>query len=240
MPLVDPRQNALLALLPASVMQRLEQDLTVISGAAGDVLLQPGQPINDVYFPLDLVVSLDQPVTDDIGDAAAAPGVALTGREGAIGIEPFLGAETSISRATVRVEGRALRLSAATLRAEFARAGAFQRLLLRSADALLAQVSAIAACERVHPIQQRLIRWLLLCDDRALRGGIGLTQESLSELLGVRRASISAAASQLQSAELIAYRRGNIMILDRIRLEGLSCKCYREIKARYKGYLSAG
>lgn len=235
--MIDPGQNSLLAMLPDSVMQRIKQDLTMVEGVPGDVLLHLGEPIHDIYFPLDLVVSLDYVVGDGIDDAAAAPGVALAGNEGVVGIEPFLGAETCVNRATVRIAGRAVRLDAEPLREEFARAGAFHRLLLRSADALYSQVSATAACERVHTVVQRLIRWLLLCDDRAPFRNLGLTQESLSQLLGVRRASVSAAAGQLQSAGLIAYRRGNIMIVDRSGLEARSCKCYREIKARYESYL---
>ncbi len=133
---------------------------------------------------------------------------------------------------TVSTFGDMLRIKHAALLAEFSRAGVFQRLVLSSADSLFAQCCAIGACERVHSIRQRLIRWLLLFDDRIPNRDLGVTQAALSQLIGVRRASVSEAASGLQAQEFIAYQRGHIKIVDREGLEAGACRCYREIKRR--------
>ena len=231
--MVDPRQNHLIAMLPEPVRQRIDREWSIVSAAPGDVLIDPGEPIVDVYFPLDAVASLDQVVSDDVEDHATGPGVALIGNEGIIGIETLLGAEDSINRATVRIGGQLIRLGAATLLEEFARGGVVHRLVLRSADALMGQSCAIGACERVHSVRQRLVRWLLMFADRVSADEIQLTQDSLAQLLAVRRASVSAAAGELQAASLIAYQRGAITIRDRHRLEADACSCYRHIKARY-------
>lgn len=230
------KRNSICAMLPESVTQRIESAFTVVAAAPGDVLMQAGEPAESVWFPLDLVVSLDQ-VLDDSDDVSVAPGVALVGSEGVIGLEPMLDAETAVNRSTVRIGGRVLRLEANVLREEFARGGVLHRLLLRHADALFCQVCAVSACERVHSVRQRLVRWLLLFDDRLRLQDVELTQESLSQLMGVRRVSISAAASELQADGLIAYLRGNFTILDREALALRSCQCYRGIKARYQAYL---
>ena len=227
------RLNQLIAMLPQPAWQRIEGAATIVSAMPGDVLIDSGEPIVDLFFPLDSVASLEQAVRDDIEDHASSPGVALAGNEGAVGVEALLGAEDSTNRATVRIGGQLVRIGAATLIEEFARAGVFQRLVLHCADALMGQSCAISACERVHAIRQRLVRWLLMFADRAPAGSIRLTQESLAQLLAVRRSSVSDAASELQDDALIAYQRGSIVIVDRHRLEAGACSCYREIKARY-------
>ena len=228
--------NRLLAMLPAPVLQRLIGASSLVTAAPGDVLLDCDEPVVDISFPLDLVASLDQVISHGVEPYAAGPGVALIGREGVIGLEALLGNENSINRAAVRTGGRLLRLPAAVLREEFGRGGVLHRLLLGSADALLGQSCAIGACERVHSVRQRVIRWLLMFADRT-EGDIRLTHDALSQLLGVRRASISVAASRLQADDMIAYQRGIIMIRDRDRLESGACKCYHEIKARYLFHL---
>ena len=234
---LDPRRNQLFSMLPLQVLERIGSRAGIVPMAADEVLIGPGEPIGAVYFPLDGVVSLDQPIVPGGDEQSLAPSVAFIGNEGFIGVEPVLGSETAVNRARVRIEGHALRVDAAAVQEEFLRAGALHRLLLRAADALFGQVCANAACERVHSVQQRLVRWLLLTHDRAPSGDLGLTQEALSQVLGVRRASVSMAASQLHSAGLNDYGRGKIMIVDRVRLEALSCQCYREIKARYENHL---
>ncbi|MDQ2778916.1 MAG: Crp/Fnr family transcriptional regulator [Pseudomonadota bacterium] len=225
--------NRLLAMLPPAVLQRLDGAASLLTVGPGDVMLDAGEPVVDVYFPLDLVVSLDQTISHDVDSYAAGPGVALVGPEGVIGLEALLGNENSINRATVRIGGRAWRLPAAAVREEFGRAGVMHRLLLASADGLLGQSCAIGACERVHSVRQRVMRWLLMFADRAPSDDIRLTHDALSQLLGTRRASITVAASQLQTDGLIAYQRGIITLRDRNRLEAGACKCYHEIKARY-------
>ena len=233
----DPSGNQLFSMLPAPVIERIGARAAVVPMAADELLIDAGEPIGALYFPLDGVVSLDQPIVSG-DEESLAPSIAFIGNEGFVGVEPILGSEPAISRARVRIQGHALRIDAQAVQEEFGRAGALHRLLLRATDALFGQVSANAVCERIHPVQQRLVRWLLLTHDRAPQGDLGLTQDTLSQVLGVRRASVSTAASRLQAAGLIDYRRGRIMILDRARLEGLSCQCYREIKTRYASHLS--
>ncbi len=240
MPTFDPAQNAVLAMLPPAVIDRIDRGVAVVTVETGDVLLDAGERIDDVYFPLDTVLSLDQATGTDPDDPAIAPAVALVGSEGMIGFEALFGSDTSFNRVTARIGGRAVRLSPVIVHDEFARAGAFHRLLLRSTDALFAQIGATSACERAHTVQQRLVRWLLSFDDRVPVRTLGLTQESLAQLLGVRRVSVSAAASQFQEAGLIAYRRGMVTILDRKGLVERSCRCYREIRTRYEGFLQPG
>ncbi len=231
--MIDPRQNQLIAMLPEPVWQRINGRAEIITAMPGDVLIDPDEPIVDVYFPLDAVASLEQAVSDDVEEHASSPGVALAGSEDVVSVEALLGTENSINRATVRIGGRLVRISAATLIEEFAKAGVLHRLVLRCADSLLAQSCAIGACERVHSVRQRLVRWLLMFADRAPGGGLLLTQDSLSQLLAVRRSSVSAAASELQAEALITYQRGTITIVDRHRLEAGACTCYRDIKKRY-------
>ncbi len=231
--MIDAQLNQLIAMLPQPAWQRIDCAATIVSAVSGDVLIDPGEAIVDVYFPLDAVASLEQVISDDVDDHASSPGVALVGNEGIVSIEALMGAETSINRATVRIGGRFVRISAATLVEEFARAGVLHRLVLRCADALMGQSYAIGACERVHTVRQRLVRWLLMFADRVPGGGIRLTQDTLSQLLAVRRSSVSAAASELQNEALIAYQRGIITIVDRHRLEAGACTCYQEIKARH-------
>lgn len=232
----NPGQNHLIAMLPTAARQRIDRAASIVSATCGDVLIDPGEPIVDIWFPIDSVASLDQIVSDDVDDFASGLGVALIGCEGIVGIEPLLGANDSINRATVRIGGQFLRLRAEALIEEFARAGAFHRLVLGCADALIGQSSAIGACERVHSIRQRLVRWLLMFADRAPAEGIRLTQDVLAQLLGVRRASVSTSAAELQAESLIAYQRGIITVVDRDRLEGSACTCYHHIKARYAGH----
>lgn len=231
--MIDARLNQLIAMLPQQAWDRIGSEASIVSAVPGDVLIDQDEAIVDIYFPLDAVASLEQVVSDDVEDHASGPGVALVGNEGVISIEALLGAENSINRATVRIGGQLVRVSAAALSEEFAKTGVFHRLVLRYAEALMGQSCAISACERVHAIRQRLVRWLLMFSDRAPEGAIRLTQDSLAQLIAVRRSSVSTAASELQDEALIAYQRGIITIVDRHRLEAGSCSCYREIKARY-------
>ena len=241
MPDSEPRLNLLIGMLPPAAYERIEAQLEPVSLRAGKVLFEPDPdaPIDAVYFPADAIVSFDHVVSGRSDSAKLMPSVAVTGREGVIGIELFLGGQTAINRATVRVGGVALRLGVEGLRAEFARGTALQRLLLGATDALVAQIANNSACERVHGPTQRLIRWLLLVDDRALRRDLMLTQEALALSMGVRRETVSVAAGLLQRAGLISYRRGNLMLVDRTGLEARSCACYRAIKARYDAMLVA-
>lgn len=154
----------------------------------------------------------------------------LVGNEGVLGIAAFLGGESTCSRALVALAGDAFRLPTKLMREEFAREGPFRDLLLRYTQALITQVSQTAVCNRLHSVEQRLCRWLLLCHDRKNRSDLLMTQELIANMLGGRRESVTVAAGHLQDAGLIHYCRGRISVLDRNGLESNVCECYRVVE----------
>jgi CRP-like cAMP-binding protein len=154
----------------------------------------------------------------------------LAGNDGVVGVSLFLGSDTTPYRDVVVVAGGALRMKAAALREEFARGGALQYLLLRYTRALLTQIAQTAVCNRLHMVEQRLCRWLLLCHDRVRTNELQLTQELISNMLGGRRESVTMAAGRLQDAGVIRYSRGHITILDRKGLEACACECYSTVE----------
>jgi CRP-like cAMP-binding protein len=138
----------------------------------------------------------------------------------------------------IQAEGHALRISTNDVQTEFRKGGKFRDLVLRYMHTLFTQVAQTAACNRLHSIEQRLARWLLLTQDRVASDEFVLTQDFLSRMLGVRRAGVSVAANTLKQAGLIDYRRGTMMVLDREGLERYSCECYRIVRAEYDRYLT--
>jgi CRP-like cAMP-binding protein len=154
----------------------------------------------------------------------------LVGDEGMVGIALFLGGNTIPNRAVVQLGGDALKMNRTTLLQEFARGGALQRRLLLHTQAFITQVSQTAVCNRLHPVEKRLCRWLLMCHDRAKTDELPMTQEFISYMLGGRRESVTVAAGHLQDARLLRYSRGHITILDRSGLEANVCECYRIVR----------
>ena len=180
------------------------------------------------HFPTSAVVSLIYTMAD-----GATAEMGLVGKEGMVGITLFLGGDTTPNRAVVRVAGGALRMRAEAIRAEFERGGPFQAALLRYTQALLTQISQTAVCNRLHPIEQRLARWLLMIRDRLPSDAVRITHESLAHVLGVRREGVTLAAHRLQETGLIRYHHGHITILDREGLEAVACECYRVVKDEF-------
>jgi CRP-like cAMP-binding protein len=154
----------------------------------------------------------------------------LVGNEGVLGVALFLGGESTCSRAIVRVAGVALRFPAKLLQEEFEHSRPLQLLLLRYTQSLLTQISQTAVCNRLHSVEQRLCRWLLLCHDRRNRSELLMTQELIANMLGGRRESVTVAAGHLQDAGLIHYCRGHITVLDRAGLEAAACECYHIVE----------
>ena len=218
-------RNGLLAKLPRGEYQRLLPHLEAVHLCAGDVLYEPDQLQSHLYFPTTSVVSLVYTMKD-----GATGEMGLVGRDGVVGVALFMGGGTRPNRALVQIAGDALRLDAKALRAELKRDGLLQSLLLRYTQALLTQISQTAVCNCLHPVEQRLCRWLLLCDDRMASGELALTQANLAAMLGVRREAVTAAARKLQAAKLIRYRRGRIAMLDRRGLESRVCECYEVVR----------
>ena len=216
-----PGQNHLLAVLPEVEFARLAAHLELVTLRLGEMLYDPGTQLQHAYFPTTAIVSLHYVL--DSGATAESAGV---GNEGVVGIALFMGGGTTASSAVVQTAGHAYRLAASQLQVEFGRAGLMQRVLLRYTQALMAQISQSAVCNRHHSVEQQLCRWLLLTLDRAPLRELVMTQELVASMLGVRREGITAAAGNLQRAGLIRYRRGHISVLERPGLVSRACECY--------------
>jgi len=171
-------------------------------------------------------------------DGATAE-MGLAGDDGMVGIALFLGGNTAANRAVVQIAGDALRIKATVLLREFGRGGSLQHRLLLYTQAFVTQISQTAVCNRLHPIEKRLCRWLLMCLDRVKGDELPMTQEFISYMLGGRRESVTVAAGHLQDAKLLRYSRGHIRILDRKGLEANSCECYRTVKNELDRLLGA-
>jgi CRP-like cAMP-binding protein len=224
----DPRQNHLLAALPADEYARLLPDLEWVATPLGHVLYEPGVKMRHVYFPTTSIVSLLYVMED-----GASAEIAVVGNEGVVGVSLFMGGESTTSRAVVQSEGHAYRLQAQLLKDEFFRAGPMQRLLLRYTQALLTQMAQTAVCNRHHSLDQQFCRWLLLSLDRLSTNELVMTQELIANMLGVRREGVTEAAGNVQRAGLIHYNRGHITVLDRPGLEARACECYAVVKKEF-------
>jgi CRP-like cAMP-binding protein len=218
-------RNLLLCALPPAECERLLPDLQPVTFSLGQILCEPGDRSNYCYFPTDAIVALLYTMQD--GSTAE---MGLVGNEGVLGVAVFLGGESTCSRALVAVAGDAFRLPTKQVQEEFAHGGPLQHLLLRYTQALITQVSQTAVCNRLHSVEQRLCRWLLLCQDRKNCSELLMTQELIANMLGGRRESVTVAAGRLQDAGLIDYSRGHIRILDRKGLESNACECYRAVE----------
>jgi CRP-like cAMP-binding protein len=218
-------QNQILASLSKAELKRLRPHLEPASMPLGHVVYESGRLLDHVYFPTTSIVSLLYVMED--GSSAE---IAVVGYEGLVGISLFMGGETTPSRAVVQSAGAALRLPAQLLRAEFGRSGSMQHLLLRYTQSLITQMTQTAVCNRHHSVDQQLCRWLLLSLDRLPGNELVMTQELIANMLGVRREGVTAAAGKLQEAGVIEYRRGHIKVLDRKKLEKMSCECYEVVR----------
>src|SRR5580700_2344972 len=233
--------NHLLCALSPEELARLR--LRDVAFTLGEVVYECDQRIDYAYFPTTCVVSCLYTTRD-----GATAEMALAGNDGIIGIASFLGGGTIPHRAIAQIGGHALKIPAKALQEEFARGGPFQQVLLRYTQALITQISQTAVCNRLHSLEQRLCRWLLLCHDRVNGSEILMTQEFIANMLGGRRESVTVAAGRLQDAGLIHYSRAHIKILDRRGLEAAVCECYkvvndesnRLIGTRQRGELSNG
>jgi CRP-like cAMP-binding protein len=220
--------NRLLATLPKKDFERLLPKLEEIPLLFEDVLYEPGAVILDVYFPTSGIVSLLAAVDD-----RATLEVGLVGREGMVGLPIFMQVRTSGNRAVVQGVGTALKMKAKAFQKECNDGGSLPRLLRRYSHSLLMQISQTAVCNRFHPIDARLARWLLMTSDRMNADEFQLTQGFLSNMLGVRREGVNKAAGMLQQQGLISYSRGALTILNRAGLEAIACQCYKIIKDAY-------
>jgi CRP-like cAMP-binding protein len=220
--------NRLLDHLPPEHLEHLLPKLEEISLAMKEVVSEPGQPITHVLFPLSGVISL-LTVTEDGGTVE----VTTVGNEGMVGVAVFLGAGWSTTRTLCQVPGRSIRIEAKSFRSLVDGGGPLKAVIHRYAAALLSEISQNTACNRLHTNEERMARWLLMNHDRVGSDDFPMTHEFLSQMLGVRRATVTVSAGILQQAGLIRSRRGHITIVDRDGLEASSCECYRVIRAEF-------
>lgn len=221
--------NWLLDALPNEDYGRLSKQLQPVSFTLGEVVYESGGQMDHVYFPTTCHVSL---LYTMINGVTAEMG--LVGNEGVVGIALFMGGDTTPNRAVVQGAGRALKLRAKELHEEFGRGREFQLLLLRYTQALITQISQTAVCNRLHSVEQRLCRWLLMTHDRTHSDELQMTQEFISHMLGVRREGVTHAAQNLQEQGLISYVRGHIKIVDRVGLESQVCECYEVVRTEHR------
>ena len=221
-----PINNELLAALPRGAYLRLLPHLESVQLPLGAGLYNSGESIKHVYFPEDALISLVTHMRD-----GATVEVGLIGRDGMVGIPVLLGDDIAFEAAVVQIAGTALRMPSVTFKQiiKGGRSPLLTRLLLYT-RVLMKQVAQTAACNGRHTAEKRLARWLLMCHDRTESDELALTQEFISDMLGLRRAGVSSAAISLQEEGFIRYSRGHITILKRARLEAFACECYAAVR----------
>ena len=222
----DLIKNLILAGLPRKEYAGLLSDLESVSLSPGEKLYRSGDVIEYVYFPGDGLVSLVTHMND-----GTTVEVGIIGRDGMVGIPVLLGNDIAFEEAVVQIEGNALRMRSEVFKEGLkSNHNPLLTQLLLYTRSLMKQVGRTAACNRIHSVEERLSRWLLMCHDRMESDELPLTQEFISNMLGTRRASVGTAAMGLQTDGLISYSRGNISILDRGGLEEVACECYQAAK----------
>jgi CRP-like cAMP-binding protein len=222
------RRNAILAQLPDEEFVALEPQLCVEQTEIKRPAYEPGKPITDIVFPLTSVFSLVA-----MADGRIQLEVATVGHEGMVGLPVYLGAVSTPQAAFCQVPGDSARLSVGAFRQALSRDGTLHALLNRFTQATMVQVSQNVVCNRSHPTEVRMARWLLTTADRVGSDEFPLTQEFLAQMLGVHRPTVSETAQRIQSEGLIRYRRGTMTIADRDSLERKACECYHIVKAEF-------
>ncbi|MGO8828430.1 MAG: Crp/Fnr family transcriptional regulator [Steroidobacteraceae bacterium] len=210
-----------MAALPATEWARVRDNLKPIFMPRADVLYEPRTPVDHIYFPTTSIISLLHVLSDGRADA-----VALVGGEGFASVTVFLGGDSALCRAVVQSEGWGYQIQRGLLEQECERGGSMRAVLLRYAQSYIAQVAQTGVCNRHHSIDQQLCRWLLMFLDRQTSNELTLTHERIAEIMGVRRESVTVAATKLQVAGIIRYHHGRIAVVERTGLEDHSCECY--------------
>lgn len=218
-------RNCLLAAVPVADRNWSSASLRETYLPLGSVLYESGDTLHHVCFPVDCVVSLLRESRD-----GSPAGIATIGNEGVVGLELFLGSDTIGNRAVVQNGGFAYCLTTAMFHQEVGLHGELARAILRYTQVLLTQMAQTVVCNTHHSVDQRLCRWLLESLDRTSSSGLATTHDLIASFLGVRREGITLAAKRLQTQGIINYRRGKIVVLDRHRLERLSCECHGVVR----------
>jgi CRP-like cAMP-binding protein len=225
--------NEILLGLPRNVCNNLVSKTQLVKLPIHSVLNEVNDPIQYLYFINSGLASVLSVLQD-----GKSVEVGLTGREGFVGVPVLVGFKTSPTRVIMQIEGAGYRILPKDLLAAMKTSPPLEKSLLRYSQELALQASQIAACNRVHEVDERLARWLLMSQDRIGGSLIPLTQEFLAHMLGTRRASVTVAAGMLQKAGLISYVRGQLKIEDRDRLENASCECYATLTRQLSAWKS--
>lgn len=229
----DIRLNKIISFLPANILNEWTPHFEHVELELGQVLYEPGRALGHLYFPITAIVSWVR-----ILENGASTKVAITGREGVVGIYLLMGAEQTLNRAIVQKAGSALRLRLSVVLGNFNHGHEVQRIFLNYTQTLFNQMAQGSVCHRHHTLEQQLCCMLLLTLDRQDSPTIVLTHELLASLLGVRREGVTQAAHRLMKQNFISYSRGNITVLDRAALEKRSCECYNAINTGYNRFFS--
>ena len=230
-------QNAFLESLPELTRERISRQLEVVALVKGTVLAAPGADVTHVYFPLDSVISTVTLMSDGNGVE-----VGFAGLEGFSPMAVAFGSRSLPHSTVVQISGKAQRMTAEAFLAETERDAALRRHVFAFAEYSFIAATQFAACNRLHSIEERYARWLLMADDRVGREEFVLTQEFTAQMLGVRRASVTVVAGEFSAAGLIAYKRSLIRVLDHDKLETFACECYRVLRTeldRVLGYTAS-
>lgn len=218
-------ENKILLSLPAREFDLVSPKLELVRLKAHQVVHEAGETLKSGYFCNSGIFSVLSVMPD-----GKTVEVSLIGREGFAGVPMVAGFRTSYTRTVAQTEATAFRIDADRLRALLRECPVLERQLQRFAQLLTVQVTQIATCNRLHEVNERLSRWLLMSQDRVGSSALPLTQEFLAQMLGTRRSSVTVAAGALQKAGLISYTRGNVTVLDRRRLEEAACDCYELLR----------
>ncbi len=230
-----PTGNAFLDSLSAPTRSVLLPTLQIGTLRRGQVLGEPGIRIEAVYFPIRSVVSTLTRMLD-----GGAVEVGLAGHEGMSGISLVYGTRESVHSTIVQVADSAYCLAADAFMQQLNDDAAFKERVLAYAGYSFVAATQFAACNRLHPIEERYARWILMADDRIGLEEFPLTQEFTAQMLGVRRAGVTVVAGTLSNAGLISYRRGHVSVLDRPALEDVACECYRAVNAELRRFMDYG
>lgn len=223
-----PIKNQILSSLSPASLDRLRPDLEPVELPHAAPVFHAYEPITHVYFPENAMASIVATTAD-----GGSSEIGVVGNEGAAGLDVLMGVDESPHECTIHMPAKGFRIRTEAIRREFKRGGKLHDLILLFTHKLMTQVSQITLCNRLHTLEERLARWLLMCHDRIDGNKISITQEFLALMLGVRRESVTLAAGNLQNLGSMEYTRGKITVVDRLGLERSACECYLIVRSEY-------
>ncbi len=229
----NPIHNEILLALSATDGQALFSKLELVRLKVHHLLHEPGDALKSVFFCNSGMISILSVFPD-----GKSVEVGLVGKEGVVGLPLLVGFRTSATRAISQIDATAFRVDGEALIAFMAKSPMLERSLQQYSLTFTMEITQLAACNRLHDVEERLARWLLMCADRVRSNQIPLTQDLLAQMLGARRSSVTVAAGILQKAGMIAYNRGDVKIVDRPKLEAAACECYglmQQQRDRWRG-----